>query len=499
MSVELNSTVTSIALPDLTAAFGLSHDAGTWFSSLYTSGEVVGMASAPWFAVTMTLRRFTLFVIALACASTLLVPVNHSEAWLWILRTIQGLSAGLTIPLLMTTALRVLAPPIRLYGLAAYALTATFFTNLSTAAAALWTDILNWHFVFYQTIPLSTLAALLVWYGMPEEEPKYERFKQFDWRGWLLVVVGFGALTTLLQQGDRLDWFRSHTICVLALLSVVAIPMFLVNEWFHEVPLIKLQLLLRPNFAYGGIALFTFIIVAVSSTQIPLSFLEGVGGYRPLQAQLITLEIAASQLILLPLMAKVLDLEWLDARWVSFVGLTLILAACIGDSYLDSTWNRDQFYLWQGLQAVGDAMVIMPLLMMSTNAVKPEEGPFASATINTPRAVAEAAGTWLLALVQRLRGSLHSDRISDRLGTERFRLIQGQGVSPMYPPPLLPNGQPRSSGSLTQLNQLVKQQSMVLTLSDDFLIIGAIVVLLMLVLLVLPVRPYPPRIALAKH
>ena len=60
----------------------------------------------------------------------------------------------------------------------------------------------------------------------------------------------------MLQQGDRLDWFNSPLICVLALISVVAIPLLIVNEWFHKVPLLKLQLLGRRNIAYGVIALF---------------------------------------------------------------------------------------------------------------------------------------------------------------------------------------------------------------------------------------------------
>jgi len=52
---------------------------------------------------------------------------------------------------------------------------------------------------------------------------------------------------------------------------------------------------------------------------------------------------------------------------------------------------------------------------------------------------------------------------------------------------LLPNGHPRVAGSLRQLNQLAREQVLVLTLRDAFLVVGAVVVALMLVLLVLPV------------
>ena len=64
---------------------------------------------------------------------------------------------------------------------------------------------------------------------------------------------------------------------------------------------------------------------------------------------------------------------------------------------------------------------------------------------------------------------------------------------------LLPDGHPRVADSLRQLNELARQQVLVLTLRDAFIVVGAVVVGLMVVLLVLPVRTYPPRIALAKH
>lgn len=75
---------------------------------------------------------------------------------------------------------------------------------------------MEWQGVFLEAVPL--------------DPPQYERFRIFDWRGALLLVIGSGALTTLLQQGDRLDWFNSSLIYVLALVSAVAIPLLLVNE-----------------------------------------------------------------------------------------------------------------------------------------------------------------------------------------------------------------------------------------------------------------------------
>jgi DHA2 family multidrug resistance protein len=500
MTSEFNDQVTSIALSDVRGALGIGHDSGAWIESLYVSAEIIGMAISPWLLVTFTLRRWTLFAIALCAVSSVLIPFSPNIEAIYALRLLQGLAGGLIIPLLMTTAFRVLTPNIRLYGLAVYALTATFTPALAATVAALWTDIVDWRFVFLQTIPLCALAGVLVWYCLHQDQPNYERFRMLDWRGALLLVIGTGALSTLLYQGDRLDWFNSRLICVLALVSALAIPLLLVNEWFHPLPLLKLQLLGRRNFAYGAIGLFTFLIISQSGSTVPLHYLQEVQGYRPLQSNLITLEIAVSQLVMLPAMALLLDYKRVDARLVSVVGLGLMLTSCMGSAFLTVYWNRDQFYLWQLFQAIGQPMVIMPLLMMTTNTVVgPADGPFASALINTARAVAEAASAWFLELIDRWRDALHSDRIVDQVGQDRWRVIQGNGVLPQYPPPLMPDGQPRAPGSLEAFSHAVAQQVTILSTSDTFLILGALTVFLMVVVMTLPVRTMPPRIHFAKR
>jgi DHA2 family multidrug resistance protein len=500
MASEFNDQVTAIALVDIRGALGIGHDPGTWIESLYVSAEIIGMAISPWLLVTFTLRRWTLFAIALCGASSVLIPFSPNIEAIYALRLLQGLAGGLIIPLLMTTALRVLTPNIRLYGLAVYALTATFVPALAATVAALWTDTVDWRFVFFQTIPLCSLAAVIVWYCLPQDQPKYERFRILDWRGALLLVIGIGALSTMLYQGDRLDWFSSRLICILALVSAIAIPLLLVNEWFHPLPFLKLQMLGRRNFAYGALGLFIFLVIGQSGSTVPLRYLQEVQGYRPLQSNLITLEVAATQLVMLPAMALLLDYKRVDSRMVSLIGLGLILASCVGSSFLTVYWNRDQFYFWQLLQAIGQPMVIMPLLMMSTNTVaRPEEGPFASALVNAPRAVAEATGVWFLALIDRWRGALHSDRIIDEAGQDRWRVIQSNGVLPQYPPPLMPDGQPRVPNSLEAFSHAVEQQVTILTTSDTFLILGALTVFLMIVVMTLPVRTFPPRIQFAKR
>lgn len=478
LTVEFNDGVTSTALIDVRGGLGISADPGTWLISLFSTAQVIGMSVATFWAVTVSIRHWLLFAIALSCASTVFVPFTSNLTLLYGLRFLQGLASGFTIPLLLTVALQVLSPPIRLYGLAAYALTATFGPNVSTALGALWTEFVGWQFVFYEDLPFCTLAGLLVWYGVRQQPPQYERIWKFDWRGWLLVIAGFGALTTMLEQGNRLDWFNSQTICVLALVSVVAIPLLIVNELMVEMPLYKFSLLKRRNLAFGLVTLFTFLLLNISASTIPIEYLQQVAGFRPLQSYVITLLIAGPQLVLLPLIAVLLNFESVDARVVLFAGIACIIVACVGNSFLTSVWDGSTFLLWQMFQALGQPLIVMPLLMMSVNTIDdPADGPFAATLVNSMRAVAEPVGVWLLQLIMQWRGALHYNRIVDQAGQRNFSATQQHGA-----------------GSLDAFRSTAEAQATVLTLSDAFLVVACMAVALIVVLLILPVRTYPPRI-----
>ena len=499
LTADFNDGVASVALPDIRGGLGIDTDQGTWLLTLYAIGQVLGMTFSPWFAVTMTVRRWVLAALALCCVTTVCIPLTSNLSLLYGLRFLQGLSAGLIIPCLLIVGLRVLAPPIRLYGLAAYALTATFGPNLSTTLAALWDDIVWWPFAFYEALPLCALAAVLVWYGIDQDPPQYQRFSKFDLPGALLAIMGFSALTAMLEQGDRYDWFNSSVICVLALVTVVTLPLFVLNEVEQELPLFGFFLLKRRNIAYGLVALFTFLLIDLSASTLPSDFLQQVAGFRPIQSYVVTLFVALVQLGMLPLLAVVLNFERVDARLVSFLGMAFILTACVGNVLLTSVVQAGGFFVWQLLQAIGQPMIILPLLMMATNAIKkPEEGPLASALVNTCRALAEPVGVWLLQLIMRWRGALHYNRIVDQIGQDRFSVIQAPALVPGSPPPLLPNGQPRFPGSLDVLSAAVRQQATVLSLRDAFLVLAALTIGLMIVVLFLPERTYPPRIALAR-
>ncbi len=490
LSSGLNDRVTDVALTDWRGIVGMGHDEGTWIAAVYGAGEVAGMMVSAWFGVTLSFRRFAIGVALVFAALAVIFPFVSSYPVLVSLRAIQGLVGGLLPPLLMTAALRFLPPKIRLYGMSGYALTATFGPNLATPLAALWIDKVGWQFVYWQVIPPCILAAVLMGWGLPQDPVRLERFRQFDWRGVILGCGGVAMLVLGLEQGERLDWLASPLIVTLLACGAVSLTLFFVNEWNHPLPLFKLQMLGRRNFSHGLLTLAGILIVFMSASALPAAYLSEVRGYRPLEIGPLALTIAIPQLIAAPLVAMLCNFRWLDSRIVLATGLALLSGACFAGSFLTSDWIRDNFYLLQAMHALGQPMAVLPVLMGATGAVQPPEGPFASAMFNATRGLASVLGTALVESLVTHREHFHSNVLADQVGRRLHLLSQfGRGGTSAL---LSQSGVPLSRESLHMFAGQVRHQALVMSVADVYLTLMALAMSLIVLLLLLPHRAYPP-------
>ncbi|MGV6475068.1 MFS transporter [Azotobacter vinelandii] len=486
-SAGLNEYITQHALLDIKGALAIGYDEGTWLTALYAAAGVCGMAFAPWCSYTFTIRRFTLFAITAFAFLAFLGPFAPDLETLYLLRILQGLMGGCLPPMLMTVALRFLPPDVKLYGLAAYALTATFTPNIAIPLAALWVEHLGWSWAFWQAIPLCAVCFAAVAYGLPQDPMHLERFRQFDTVGLLTGMPGLCALVLGLLQGDRLDWFESPLITTLLVGGAGLLLAFFVNEATHPLPFFRLDILKRRNFTFGLIALTCILIMMTVLIGLPGRYLGALHEYRPLQTAPLTLLVALPQLPALVLVGALCNIPRVDCRWVMAAGTLCCAISCIGFSFLSSDWTRDNFYPLMLLQIVGQPMAIIPILMLATSAVVPAEGVFASSWFNTTRAIASVFGSALTGYLITARGHFHSDVLVGQLGdsaqaTELY-LHELHERLPEVAASELPG----------TLGRLVQEQVLTLTLADVFLAASGLALVVFAALLVVPTRIYPPR------
>lgn len=472
----LNEQVTAQSLADIQGALSIGHDDGTWLTTLFEAANVTAMVFAPWFGITFTLKRFTIGAVIATMLFGILCPFAPNLLTLYALRVMQGIAGGCLPPMLIIVALRYLPPKVKLYGLAGYALTATFGPALGTPLAALWTEYAGWQMAFWQIVPLGIVSCVAIQWGLPSDPLKLERLGAFNWTGFLTGFPAVAMLVTGLLQCDRLDGFNSEFIRVMFIGGGLLLVTFLVNEWFHPLPFFKLQLLSRRNFTHGLTTLAGAVILLVGVAAIPGQYLAKVHGYRPLQTAPLSLLVAIPLLIVLPLTAAVLNLRRADHRWVMAIGLCLMTTTCVLGSFMTSDWIRDNFYWLQSIQIVAQPMVILAILMGVTTGLPPTEGPFASAMFNSIKTFSAAVATGLIEGLGTRRERLHSNMLVDHLGNHA--LVTSQSIDAAH--------------GLGELAHRIHVQALVLTSADLYRVMAGIAVALLFLVPVLPVRIYPP-------
>lgn len=472
MMAGLNARVGALALADIRGALGFGFDDASWLTTAYSAGELIAMPFAAWFAITLSLRRFAFWMLGTCVVLALIMPLIHDLKLLLMLRFAQGIAAGTTIPLLMMAALKFLTPPIRLYGLALYAMTATFAPNLSIWLAGHWTDsLLDWRWLYWQIIPLAAIAAALIAWGLPKEPIQPARFRQANWQGMACGVPALGLIAIALDQGVRLDWLNSPLITVALVSGLALLAVYLLTEWYHPAPFVKLQILGRRNLGLGCLLFVCLLVVLMSSSLLPLNHLGPLQHYRPLQMASIGMIIALPQLFLGGLVALLLYQKWIDARLVFALGLLIIALACVYGAQLTSDWNRSQFVVVQMLQAIGQPMAVVSMLFLITSVVQPLEGPFVSGTINTLRALGSLIGAALVGQFITVRSRFHAEMLLDQAALS-------SNVLAFAPEPVA-------------LMRIIGDQSLVLSIADAYRALGILAILMVPLVLRLSYIPAP--------
>jgi len=487
-----NEHVTETGLADISGAMHFGHDEGTWFVSSYEAFNIAAMAFTPWFYVTFSIYRFSLFMTAALALLAIPAPFMPDMLSLCVLRAMQGLAAGCLPPILMTVMLKYLPPHLRVFGIGGYAMSATFGPNLGGPIEAMLFQNLGWHWLYWETVPICALAIAMMAWGLPRDPSHWERFNNFNWRGFVLGLPSIVCVVTVLYHGDRLDWFRSPLIVHLACWGGALFVAFIVHEWFHHSPFFRIQFWGNRNIATSLLTLVATLMVCGLLMNIPVTFLTEVQGQRPEQIAPIALTVALPQLILLPLTAAICNNRWVDCRYVLGAGMGFLATAAWLGTGLTPEWMRNNFTLIQMLQIFGQPMVVIPTLMLATMALGPADGPMISGMVNMLKGLANALAAAMFETMLRWREQYHSVMLLDRHGQDGHALAgMGDPVGAQLAG-LSVDAARRAQGTLEVFHTYLHEQSLVLALADIYLVVSCICLVYIGLVAIVPGRVYPP-------
>jgi DHA2 family multidrug resistance protein len=264
----LNIQITNASLLDIEGGIGTGVDNGAWISTSYLIGEIIVIPLTDYLSKVFSFRRYmmantVLFpIFSIACAFT------HDLGSMIVMRGLQGFAGGILIPMAFTMVLTKLPKPQQPIGLALFALSVTFAPAIGPTIGGYLTENYGWQTIFFINAAPSAVMVIMLALTLEREPMRPSLLKEGDWAGIITMAIGLSAFQTVLEEGNKDDWFASPLILRLAIVAAVFLTAFVAIELTVENPLVRPRLLKRRNFGIGvlvnvlvGFALFGTVYV----------------------------------------------------------------------------------------------------------------------------------------------------------------------------------------------------------------------------------------------
>jgi DHA2 family multidrug resistance protein len=472
----LNIQITNASLLNIEGGIGTGVDNGSWISTSYLIGEIVVIPMTDYLSRVFSFRRYMLASAALFAVFSVACAFTHDLPSMIAMRGLQGFAGGVLIPMAFTLVLTKLPKPQQPIGLAVFALSVTFAPAIGPTIGGYLTENYGWQTIFFVNV-LPTIVMVTALSLTLEKQPmQLKLLREGDWAGILTMAVGLSAFQTVLEEGNKDDWFSSPFILRLALVALVSLALFAWIELTVEKPLIRLRLLARRNFGFGTIAVTLLGFALFGSVYILPAYLGQAQGYNSEQIGAVLAWTGLPQLLLIPLVPKLM--QRFDARLIAFTGLMIFAYSCFMNTAMSADYAGDQLWIPNIVRAIGQAMVLTPLTSVTTGDTAPQDAAAASGISNMLRNLGGAVGTAVLATIITKREQFHSNIIgqSVSLGREEVRSRISQ-LTDFFLAHGVPDPAAAHQQAIIALGKAVKRQALVMGFSDTFAVIAAVLVL----------------------
>ena len=316
---------------------------------------------------------------------------------------------GVLIPLAFTITLTMLPRAKQPVGLALFAVSATFAPAIGPTIGGYLTETYGWQYIFYVNLVPGAIMLATLWPTLRPAPMKLWMLRQGDWLGIATLAVGLASLQTVLEEGNKDDWFGSAFIVRLSLLAVVSFALFFWIELTIEKPLLNLRLLLRRNFGLGSVANVILGMALYGSVYLLPVYLSQTQGYNSEQVGMVLAWTGLPQLVLIPCVPFLM--RHFDTRLLTAIGFGLFATSCFMNLSINGDYGGAQLLIPNLVRAVGQALVLTPLSALATGGIEREFAGSASGLFNMMRNLGGSVGIAVLETFVTKREQFHSSII----------------------------------------------------------------------------------------
>jgi DHA2 family multidrug resistance protein len=480
----LNIQVVSSSLADIQGAIGAGTDDGGWITTAYLVAEIIVIPISGWLARVFSLRTYLLTNTVLFLLLTVACAFTTTLSQMIVVRAMQGFAGGVLIPLAFAIIMTRLPPSRHAVGLSIYSISAIFAPAIGPVIGGYCNETFGWQSIFFVNLLPGALMFAMLWFSLDPSPRQFDLLRRGDWVGIVTIAIGLGSLETVLEEGEKDDWFGSPFIVRLSIVAAVALLAFVIVQLSRKEPLLHLRLLARRNFGLGSLANFFFGLSMYGWIYIVPLYLARMQGYNAEQIGTVLIWIGLPQLAILPLIPKVM--KRVDPRWLVGVGFVLFIAGSLLATDFSGDFSGPQFLSSSLVRAVAQSIVMTPLSAIAVAGIQREQAGSAAALFNMVRNLGGAIGIALLQTFLTKREQFHSNVLTAQISllgeATRTRLDQltsrfmARGVS---------DSAYAHHEAVVAIGRVIRRQASMLAYSDTIILQSALLGLALLAVLLL--------------
>ena len=414
----LDTSIANVALPHIAGNLGASSDESTWVLTSYLVSNAIVLPVTGWFVSLLGRKRFFLICIVLFTISSLLCGIAPTLPILLLARVIQGAGGGGLQPMAQAILADTFPPEKRGLAFSVYGVTAIVAPSIGPTLGGWITDNYTWRWIFLMNLPVGILALFLL-LTFVDDPPFLKRTtlreSKVDYVGFGLLAVGVGFLQIVLDKGQEEDWFGSHFIVALSIISVICLVGLVVWELHVKEPILDVRLFKIPNFATASLMMFMVGAASFSTTVLMPQFLQSQLGYTAEKAGIVLSMAAVILLIELPLVGRLT--AQVQARSLMAVGWGLLTVAMFYStrridleiSFVSAAWLRVAQYLPIGL-------IFIPATMVAYLGIPREKSNAVAGLVNFVRNIGSSVGTSAVTTILARRAQVHQEMLANHTG-----------------------------------------------------------------------------------
>jgi DHA2 family multidrug resistance protein len=358
--VTLAGRLLSLGTADLKGSLGIGYDDGAWIGSAF---NVALMFIGPFTVYLGGLLGARRVLVIAAIGFTLvncLLPFVHTYDLLLVGLVLAGLTSGTFYPLTLSFALRNIPLRFLPFTLALYASFVDGAVNVAPTLYGWFRDHLSFRWMFWSMAVLTPIMLWCIYRGIPPSPSAEKRGPAPSFAGFLYGSAGFALLFAALDQGQRLDWWRSGLFNALFFCGTFFLGISILRRLRTPNPLVDLPFLRRWNTIILGLTLILFRFCLLSTiVLVPQSL--SIHGFEADQIGPAVIW-SAVPLLVLAFVAALLLLQGLDARWPMTAGFLCIAGAAILNAQYTSAWSAADYYRSELLMGVGQSFAFIGLV-----------------------------------------------------------------------------------------------------------------------------------------